>query len=208
MSDSPESTIRQQKPSTFAVRCDRGLRLAAFCGFGVLLVCTMSFHASLSTFLDVPSAAIAIVGPFLLLLAVFGWAHCRQAVAGLFRGAPPTADSAAAVGFFRLGAAFAIACGLGGTLVGTVLMLVNMADPAALGPAMALALLSQFYGVVLAVVFAAAAAWSAKRTGRSTALASLTSGLAPFAGSVAAIGVLSTLTLFLLLIIAMGRFVP
>jgi chemotaxis protein MotA len=45
------------------------------------------------------------------------------------------------------------AFGMIGTLVGLVLMLANMADPAAIGPAMAVALLTTMYGSVLANMF-------------------------------------------------------
>ena len=46
--------------------------------------------------------------------------------------------------------AFAPALGLIGTLVGLVQMLQNMEDPSTIGPAMAVALLTTFYGAVLA----------------------------------------------------------
>lgn len=46
--------------------------------------------------------------------------------------------------------AIAPAMGLVGTLIGLVQMLQNMSDPAAIGPAMAVALLTTFYGAVLA----------------------------------------------------------
>lgn len=42
------------------------------------------------------------------------------------------------------------AMGMIGTLVGLVIMLQNMSDPASIGPAMAVALLTTFYGAVLA----------------------------------------------------------
>jgi len=52
-------------------------------------------------------------------------------------------------------AEFAPAMGLIGTLIGLVQMLDNMDDPASIGPAMAVALLTTFYGAVLAnMVFA------------------------------------------------------
>ena len=47
-------------------------------------------------------------------------------------------------------AAAAPAFGMIGTLVGLVQMLANMSDPASIGPAMAVALLTTFYGAVLA----------------------------------------------------------
>ncbi len=59
----------------------------------------------------------------------------------------------------RKAAEFAPAMGLIGTLVGLVQMLGNLADPAAIGPSMAVALLTTFYGAVLAnMVFSPLAA--------------------------------------------------
>ena len=46
------------------------------------------------------------------------------------------------------------AFGMIGTLIGLVLMLQNMSDPAAIGPAMAIALITTFYGSLIANVFA------------------------------------------------------
>ena len=46
------------------------------------------------------------------------------------------------------------AMGMIGTLIGLVIMLGNLSDQAAIGPAMAVALLTTFYGAVLANVFA------------------------------------------------------
>jgi len=50
---------------------------------------------------------------------------------------------------FRQLGSFAGAMGMIGTLIGLVAMLLNMADPAAIGPAMALALLTTMYGAML-----------------------------------------------------------
>ncbi|MCD6319828.1 MAG: MotA/TolQ/ExbB proton channel family protein [Candidatus Desulfofervidaceae bacterium] len=48
--------------------------------------------------------------------------------------------------------AFAPAMGMIGTLIGLVQMLQNMSDPSSIGPAMAVALITTFYGAVLANV--------------------------------------------------------
>ena len=50
--------------------------------------------------------------------------------------------------FLRL-SQIAVASGLLGTLIGLVKMLSNMADPTTIGPAMAVALLTLFYGVIV-----------------------------------------------------------
>jgi len=55
---------------------------------------------------------------------------------------------------FRSVAAMAPAMGMIGTLVGLVQMLANLSDPASIGPAMAVALLTTLYGAVIANLFA------------------------------------------------------
>lgn len=55
--------------------------------------------------------------------------------------------------FLSIGA-YAPAMGMVGTLIGLVQMLQTMDDPASIGPAMAVALLTTFYGAVIANVFA------------------------------------------------------
>ncbi|MFM1891771.1 MAG: hypothetical protein RLZ44_848 [Pseudomonadota bacterium] len=55
---------------------------------------------------------------------------------------------------FRNMATMAPAMGMIGTLVGLVQMLANMSDPASIGPAMAVALLTTLYGAVIANAFA------------------------------------------------------
>ena len=62
--------------------------------------------------------------------------------------------------------AFAPAMGMIGTLIGLVQMLQNMDDPSAIGPSMAIALLTTFYGAILAnIIFNP---MSAKLKGRSS----------------------------------------
>ena len=58
----------------------------------------------------------------------------------------------AGAGVFEAWAEIAPAMGMIGTLVGLVLMLGNMSDPKAIGPAMAVALLTTLYGALLANV--------------------------------------------------------
>ena len=50
---------------------------------------------------------------------------------------------------WQLAGAYSLASGGIGTLIGLVLMLKNMSDPAAIGPAMAIAFTCIFYGFVL-----------------------------------------------------------
>ena len=55
---------------------------------------------------------------------------------------------------FKAMGVYAPAMGMIGTLIGLVQMLANMSDPAAIGPAMAVALLTTLYGAVIANAFA------------------------------------------------------
>jgi chemotaxis protein MotA len=60
----------------------------------------------------------------------------------------------AGLDFFENLAADGPAMGMIGTLIGLVIMLGNLSDQAAIGPAMAIALLTTFYGAIIATVFA------------------------------------------------------
>jgi chemotaxis protein MotA len=55
---------------------------------------------------------------------------------------------------FKAIAVYAPAMGMIGTLIGLVQMLANMSDPASIGPAMAIALLTTLYGAIIANAFA------------------------------------------------------
>jgi chemotaxis protein MotA len=69
-------------------------------------------------------------------------------------------------GICRRGAEIAPAMGLIGTLVGLVQMLANLENPDIIGPAMALALLTTFYGAVLGTVFMAPLAVKLEKTAK------------------------------------------
>ena len=60
-----------------------------------------------------------------------------------------------AAGIFRRASEIAPAMGLIGTLVGLVQMLANLDDPQSIGPAMAVALLTTFYGAVMGMIILA-----------------------------------------------------
>ena len=72
-------------------------------------------------------------------------------------------------GILRRAAEVAPAMGLIGTLVGLVQMLANLSDPENIGPNMAVALLTTFYGAILStVVFGPMAAKLERNSGRET----------------------------------------
>lgn len=57
------------------------------------------------------------------------------------------------IGVLNAGAGYAPAFGMVGTLIGLIIMLQNMEDTRSLGPAMAVALITTFYGVIMANFF-------------------------------------------------------
>jgi chemotaxis protein MotA len=72
-------------------------------------------------------------------------------------------------GIFKSMGAMSPAFGMIGTLVGLVNMLQNLDDPSSIGPAMAIALLTTFYGAVLAnVVFLPIATKLGERSAEDT----------------------------------------
>ena len=89
----------------------------------------------------------------------------------------------AAIGLWRYAAEVAPAMGMIGTVIGLIAMFAKMDDPAAMGPAMAIAMLTTLYGLLLAFAVAgpiaarlgrlseAECAWQARTVERLLALA-------------------------------------
>jgi len=177
-------------------------RVVGFGAFGCLLLWAMGRRCSLDTFIDLPSVAIAVGAPLALLLGIFGWSVAREALAVLL-GRSGSQNVARSVSFFRLGAAFALAGGFLGTLIGLVVMLKNMDDPSALGPGMAMALLTQLYGVGLAMVSCSAAAIITHRTKHAHALNEVSRESVPVAAVASAVGVVCALVTLSLMFAAM-----
>lgn len=73
-------------------------------------------------------------------------------------------------GIFLAVADYAPAMGMMGTLIGLVAMLQNLDDPSSIGPAMAVALITTFYGAILAYMFAAPIAGKLKLRSADEAL--------------------------------------
>ena len=96
-------------------------------GFIGLFVLTALSMADPMIFINIPS-----------LLIVFGMTGCALLFTDVETG---TAD------FWRLARLYAFGSGALGTLIGFVLMLGSLEDPAAIGPSMAVAILTVLYAV-------------------------------------------------------------
>lgn len=101
-----------------------------------------------------------------------------------------------AVVFFQVAAAFCLAFGFIATVVGLIVSLANLRTPSQLGPGVAAALLSQMYGVCLAVTCLALAAFIARRHGAMGAMKPLARRAATAGGLTLIAGSLTTLIAF------------
>ena len=116
----------------------------------IALVVTGIVNAgSSSELVDVPSAFITAGAWAAALLMSFG-RGCNTAVRAVFSKAASREMLALGVAVFERGQSYAVGSGVLGTLVGTVIMLGNLDDPAAIGPGLAVAFLTLIYGLLLA----------------------------------------------------------
>ena len=183
--------------------------MTRFAGFFLifgLIAAAIFMHSSIRTFIDPPSIIIVlgiVVGGG---LASFPPSRLSMALRDAFSSgsiAPDQAKSSSRV-FFRL-SELAIGAGLTGTLVGLVMMLQAMDDPTAIGPAMAVALLTLLYGVLLSeIVFRSFAADILVR-GESEAQAGETP-LESHRGERIALPLFIVISCFFVMLLAMGAF--
>lgn len=181
--------------------------LIGIIGFFVVLGVAQSIQAgrnSQNGGVHAYSFLIVCLAPLALLATVYGWAGVADAFLWIVRRPTPGEASREAVTFFQLGAAFAMAFGFLNTLVGLVLSLTDLADTRRLGPGIALALLSQLYGVFIAVACIAAAAYIARRHQESPVLAPLARRAASVAGLTVVAGTLTTLLVFGILMLSVA----
>ncbi len=167
-------------------------------------LCLVADGGNSNTFIDFLSAAVVIVTPATALLAIYGWAGCIDAVCWI--GRRPSDDDSVdeAVTFFQLAAGFAMAAGFLGTLIGLVIMLANLNDPSQVGPGMAVALLTQLYGVFIAVCCIGLGAYVARRHRRVAAARAIALRAASVAGITTIAGTVTVLMIFCLLLLSLS----
>ena len=121
-------------------------------GIGLFLT-GMGMGSSVAIFIDLPSACIVLGGTVLFWMAFHTPGGVLAAVkAGLGPDNLSEEDSAHHITVLATGRMLAVGCGSVGLLIGLVSMLANMSDPSAIGPAMAVALLTMFYAVIIAEI--------------------------------------------------------
>ncbi len=139
-------------------------------------------------FVDFPSLAVVFGCTVPILLCAFGWGGCVRPFRSLFAGSDTSAQQDDAVVFFRLAAGLALSAGFLGAVVGFVKMLANMDDPSKVGAGMAVCLLTQMYGVVLAIGCCVASIIVARRSHTSQTAMTVASNALYAASGLAVMG--------------------
>lgn len=196
-------------PPNVPIHRDRNMisALAGIMGFFFVWGVFLSNGAgadTLGTFLDLPSALMVVLAPLTILLAVYGWKGIVDACSWVARQPAPGKTADDAVTFFQLAAGLALATGFLGTLVGLMIMLRFLEDPARLGPGMAVALMTQLYGVFIAVICISVAAYVARRHRCVAAAKTIGFRAAGVAGITAIAGLFTVLISFCILMLSMS----
>ncbi|MFH1418935.1 MAG: MotA/TolQ/ExbB proton channel family protein [Planctomycetota bacterium] len=155
-------------------------------------------------FFDVPSALLVLIAPLAIMIAVYGWAGVIDACWWVFRKPTPGKAAEEAVGFWQLWGAFALASGFLGTMVGMIVLLTWMEDPSRIGGGMAVALLTQLYGVFVAVICIALAAHIGRRHNGPGSVGHLARRGAGVAGITTIAGVLTAMVCFGILMLSLA----
>lgn len=114
------------------------------------MVLGITMHGSLQAFFDLPSILIVVTTGFLLASASHGGLRVLSAlVAGASRVVVEDEVSARDAAILVTLRNTLCAAGAAGYVIGMAQMLRNMEDPSRIGPAMAVALLTTLYAVVL-----------------------------------------------------------
>ncbi len=168
-------------------------------GFVLLLWWAMGGKSDVATFADAGTLAVVGLGTLALLIASFGPDGIQSAFMAFSRRKLTPERTAQAAAFFRLAAVYALACGFLAALIGMVIILTNMDDPSALGPALAMVLLGQIYGAVLALLALVAATIVVRRESGATVtppLDQVSRSATPIATAATALGLLIALAGF------------
>ena len=130
-------------------------RVAGLVVFVFVIFATMTIMTSspVWVFFDPAGAAVVVGGTAALLVMTFGAAGVSDALATLVGGPRRLRRRAKAAACLRRAAVYALGCGCIGTLIGLVVVLRNVGYPEGLGPPIAFALLTQLYGVLLALLY-------------------------------------------------------
>ncbi|MCB9857621.1 MAG: MotA/TolQ/ExbB proton channel family protein [Phycisphaerales bacterium] len=175
--------------------------VVALIGLAVWAV-VYGLDGDIDALIDWKGAIVVVATPILILTGIFGWAAPIDAFFYVVGKREDSAAARDAAQFFQLWAAFALASGFVATVGGLIVMLKYMDDPSKIGPGMAVALLSQLYGVCIAVFCLACSVVVLRRYPDRDASRRLTRQAVAGAGMTVVAGTMATLIAFGILMIA------
>lgn len=180
--------------------------LVGIFGFFALWGWTASSAAAnaYAVFVNVPAAILTLIAPLAIMTAVYGWAGVVDAVLWVFRKPAQGQTAQEAAVFWQLFAAFSLASGCIGTLIGLVAVMSRLAVPTTLGSGIAVSLLTQLYGVFLAVIGISLSAHIARRHNSAAAAATIARRGASLAGVTTIAGVLTAMIAFGMLMLSIS----
>lgn len=181
-------------------------RLAGFMLFIALVLAISGGRPShLTAFFDLTSNLLVLGGTLSLLLMSFGFADTLSALSTLLGGSRSTAQALLTIAWLRFAALYALGTGLLGSLIGLIKLLAYLSDPASLGVAVGLTLLSQLYGGLIGLLCIAGAAILSRHVEPDNPRAGehLTTQALPVALAAAGYGAASVVLISLALMIAL-----
>ena len=115
-----------------------------------LITAAIVYGGSFWAFVNVPSLLIVVGLSICIPLATFSPSQVLAALGATASDAPlDAADAHRHISVLQTIRTVAAGSGIIGTLIGLIQMLQHMEDPSAIGPAMAVALLTLFYGFII-----------------------------------------------------------
>ncbi len=118
----------------------------------VIVAMMVGVGSNIAAFIDAKSLIIVVGGTIGMLL--LGGSRIPLMVSAIFAVPASEDDARTAARGWKMARMYALASGVIGSVIGWVIMLKNLDDPAAIGPGMAIALLSAMFAVALAFFLA------------------------------------------------------
>lgn len=124
-----------------------------FIGLIVVTICLGGGSIeSMKDFIDYPSLLVVLVGSLGITMVSFSFEEMGKAFSHAFGPEGPNDNLAQSAYFWLAVIRNLLVVGALGTLIGLIQILQNLSDPSAIGPLMAIALITLFYGILFSAI--------------------------------------------------------
>ena len=104
------------------------------------------------TYLDIPSLILSVLLPAILMIVLYGFTDLKMMLRAPFDPKTSRENLFKADAFYKTFSRLSLAAGCIAVLIGVIAMLKNLEDPTAVGPNMAVSLISLFYAGLVNVL--------------------------------------------------------